>query len=102
MSRLNENRKSGKVLDAIRIDEGQIRGHLDTLVKSSVEETLNGLLDAEADSLCGAGKYEKSPERVDTRSGSYSRKLHTKAGEVTLKVPRLRSLPFETQIIVRY
>jgi transposase-like protein len=36
---------------------------------------------------------------VDTRSGSYSRRLHTKAGEVTLKVPRLRSLPFETQII---
>mgnify|MGYP006211051589 FL=1 len=102
MSRLNENRKSGKVLDAIRIDAGQIRGHLDALVKSSVEETLNGLLDAEADSLCGAGKYERSPERVDTRSGSYSRKLHTKAGEVTLKVPRLRSLPFETQIIERY
>ena len=98
MSRLNENRKSGKVLDAIRIDERQIRGHLDALVKSSVEETLNGLLDAEADSLCGAVKYERSPERVDTGSG----RLHTKAGEVTLKVPRLRSLPFETQIIERY
>ena len=39
---------------------------------------------------------------MDTRSGSYSRKLHTKAGDVTLKVPRLRSLPFETQIIERY
>jgi transposase-like protein len=102
MSRLNENRKSGKVLDAIRIDAGQIRGHLDALVKSSVEETLNGLLDAEADSLCGTVKYERSPERVDTGSGSYSRSLHTKAGEVTLKVPRLRSLPFETQIIERY
>jgi transposase-like protein len=89
-------------LDAIRIDEGQIRGHLDALVKSSVEETLNGLLDAEADSLCGTVKYERSPERVDTGSGSYSRSLHTKAGEVTLKVPRLRSLPFETQIIERY
>ncbi len=89
-------------MDAIRIDEGQIRGHLDALVKSSVEETLNGLLDAEADSLCGAGKYERSPERVDTRSGSYIRRLHAKAGEVFLKVPRLRSLPFETQIIERY
>ena len=102
MSWLNENRKSGKVFDAIQIDERQIRSHLDALVKSSVEETLNGLLDAEADSLCGAGKYERSPERVDTRSGSYSRRLHTKAGEVTLKVPRLRSLQFETQIIERY
>jgi putative transposase len=75
MSWLNENRKSGKVFDAIQIDERQIRSHLDALVKSSVEETLNGLLDAEADSLCGAGKYERSPERVDMRSGSYSRRL---------------------------
>ena len=41
-------------------------------------------------------------ERLDTRAGSYRRKLLTKAGEVDLKVPRLRSLPFETQIIERY
>ena len=100
--RLNENRKSDKLLDAIRIDEGQIRGHLDALVKSSVEETLNGLLDAEAESLYGAGKYERSPERVDTCSGSYIRRLHAKEGEVFLKVPRLRNLPFETQNIKRY
>jgi len=71
-------------------------------VKASVEETLNGLLDAEADDLCKAGRYERSPDRLDTRAGSYRRNLHTAAGEVTLKVPRLRSLPFETQIIERY
>jgi putative transposase len=34
--------------------------------------------------------------------GSYDRQLHTKAGEVTLTVPKLRSLPFETAIIERY
>ena len=28
--------------------------------------------------------------------------MHTKAGEVALKVPKLRTLPFETQIIERY
>ncbi len=59
-------------------------------------------MEAEADQLCGAGRYERSPDRVDTRAGSYERRLHTKVGEVTLKVPRLRSLPFETQIIERY
>jgi transposase-like protein len=59
-------------------------------------------LDAEADRLCGAGRYERSADRVDTRAGHYERKLHTKAGEVNLKVPKLRSLPFETQIIERY
>jgi putative transposase len=86
----------------IQVDEQQIRSHVDEVVRSSVEATLNGLLDAEADQLCRAKRYERSAERVDTRAGSYERKLTTKAGEVTLKVPRLRSLPFETQIIERY
>lgn len=86
----------------VQVDEEQIRGHVDEVVRSSVEATLNGLLDAEADDLCRAKRYERSTDRVDTRAGSYDRKLQTKAGEVTLKVPRLRSLPFETQIIERY
>lgn len=86
----------------VSVDEEKIRGHVDEVVRGSVEATLNGLLDAEADQLCRAGRYERSPDRVDTRAGSYERKLVTKAGEVKLKVPRLRSLPFETQIIERY
>ena len=91
--------KSGKI---IQIDEAEVHNLLDQKVRESVEETLNGLLDAEADELCGAKRYERSSDRVDTRAGSYQRKLHTKAGEVTLNVPKLRSLPFETQIIERY
>jgi transposase-like protein len=57
------------------------------VVRSSVEETLNGLLDAEAEQICGAQRYERSADRVDSRSGHYERKLETKAGQVTLKVP---------------
>jgi transposase-like protein len=72
------------------------------VVRQTVEQTLNGLLEAEADELCGAKRYARSPERLDTRAGHYDRQLHTKAGEVTLNVPRLRSLPFETQIVERY
>lgn len=55
------------------------------MARGTVEETLNALLDAEADELCRAQRYEPSPERVDTRAGHYKRKLHTKAGEVELK-----------------
>ena len=88
--------------EVIRIDEGQIRSHVDQVVRESVEQTLNALLDAEADALCGARRYERSPDRVDTRAGTYDRQLQTKAGTVTLSVPRLRKLPFETQIIERY
>jgi len=86
----------------ISINEGEIRDHLDRMVKKSVEDTLNDLLDAEADALCNASRYERSSERLDTRAGHYTRQLHTKAGEVTLKVPKLRKLPFETSIIERY
>ena len=89
-------------LGALRVDEGKLRNHVDEVVRSSVEETLNALLDAEADQICGAQRYERSPERVDGRAGHYERKLETKAGPVALRVPKLRRLPFETAIIERY
>ena len=57
-------------------------------------------LRAEADRLCGAGRYERSEE--DTRAGSYERTLHTKAGDVRLKIPKLRRQTFETATIERY
>lgn len=88
--------------NVIQIDEAQVQEHLDAMVRSTVEETLNALLDAEADRLCRAQRYERTPDRQDTRAGSYQRQLHTKAGKVTLTVPKLRTLPFETAIIERY
>jgi len=88
--------------EVIQIDQNLIKDHLDKVVVKTVEETLNALLDAEADRLCGAKRYEHNAERTDTRAGHYERQLHTKAGEVTLKMPKLRSLPFETAIIERY
>lgn len=88
--------KLGKVIE---IDEGRIRDHLGEMVRGTVEETLNGLLEAEADRLCKASRYQRSLERTDTRAGHYSRKLQTKAGEVTLNMPKLRQQTFETAII---
>jgi hypothetical protein len=49
----------------VQIDEGRIQAHLDEVVRTTVEETLNALLDAEADRLCGARKYERSEGRSD-------------------------------------
>ena len=71
----DDNKELNKV---VSIDDKRIKNHLDGLVRDSVEETLNSLLDAEADELCGAQRYEHSPDRVDTRAGSYKRQLHTK------------------------
>ena len=86
----------------VQINEGRIQDHLGELVRNSVEETLNAMLDAEVDALCGAQRYERSPDRVDTRARHYDRKFHTKAGEVNLKMPKLRAQTFETAIIERY
>ena len=106
MDRLTEVGREGTVdsaiSSAIQIDTEKVREHVDEVVRGTVEQTLNALLDAEADRLCQATRYERSPDRQDTRAGSYDRKLQTKAGEVSLKVPRLRKLPLETAIIERY
>ncbi|GFE91906.1 hypothetical protein GCM10011488_68600 [Steroidobacter agaridevorans] len=67
------------------------------MVRSSVEETLNALPDAEAEEICRAQRYERSADRAGTRAGHYERKL-----EVRLRIPKLRRLPFETAIIQRY
>ena len=94
--------KDGTMGQVIQIDEGRIRDHLGEMVRGTVEEALNAMLDAEADALCGAARYERSEGRKDTRAGSYERSLHTKAGDVKLKVPKLRQQTFETAIIERY
>ena len=61
--------------NVIRIDEGVIREHLDEVVTRTVEETLNALLEAEADRLCGAPHSEHGsqlfaigrPQRIQGR-----------------------------------
>jgi transposase-like protein len=99
MTQGHSNAKRGKI---IQIDEEQVKDHLGELVRGTVQETLNALLDEEADVHCRARRYERTDERKDTRAGHYTRKLHTKAGEVDIRMPKLRVLPFETAIIERY
>ncbi|NOY52718.1 MAG: IS256 family transposase [Deltaproteobacteria bacterium] len=99
MSKKDCSAKSGKLIE---IDETKVTAHLSEIVRGTVEETLNGLLDAEAERLCNAKRYEHTEARQDTRAGSYRRTLHTKAGAVSLKMPKLRKLTFETAIIERY
>ena len=93
------SQKLGKV---IKIDDEQIQQNLGELVRGTVEDTLNKLLEAEADQLCNAARYERTEARTDRRAGHYQRKLHTKTGEVNLSVPKLRQQKFETAIIERY
>ncbi len=98
---LKENKgvKSGQI---IRIEQKQLTRHPDKVVRGTVEETLNALLDAEADQLCQASRYERTQKRQDTRAGYYKRNLETKAEPVQLQMPKLRTLTFEVAIIERY
>jgi putative transposase len=86
----------------VQLNEGVIKGQLKELVRGSVEETLNELLEAEAEKLTQAARYERNKQRQSYRSGHYNRNLTTTSGDVTLKVPKLKGISFETAIIERY
>src|SRR5215210_4083427 len=86
----------------IQIDEARIRDHLGEMVRGTVEEALNAMHEAEADRLCGAGRYERTEARTDTRAGHPERSLDTQAGLVILKAPKLRRQTRKTAIIGRY
>ncbi|WP_074787115.1 transposase [Megasphaera elsdenii] len=86
----------------IQLNEDLIKNNLKDLVRNSVEETLNALLDHEADELVRAGKYERTGDRKGYRSGHYERIFGTTSGEVRLRVPKLKGIQFETAIIERY
>ena len=86
----------------VQLNEEVIKGQLKELVRGSVEETLNELLEAEAEKLTQAARYERNEQRQGYRSGHYSRNLTTTSGDVTLKVPKLKGISFETAIIERY
>ena len=86
----------------IQLNEAAIKGELKELVKNSVEETLNALLDHEADELVKADRYERTGNRQGYRSGHYDRNFTTTSGDVTLHVPKLKGIQFETAIIERY
>lgn len=83
----------------IQLNEDLIKHDLRSLIRSSVEEKLNVLFDHEAGELVNAEKYERTANRKGYRSGHYNRNFQTTVGDVTLKVPKLKGVPFETVII---
>jgi putative transposase len=69
--RNQDSKKEPPLGNVITIDDERIKSHLDRVVRGSVEETLNALLDAEADRLCNAQRCGRSEARRDTRAGHY-------------------------------
>jgi hypothetical protein len=64
-----DDREGKPMGNVIHIDEARIRHQLGEMVRGTVEEALNAMLDAEADRLCGADRCQGSEARKDTRAG---------------------------------
>lgn len=86
----------------VSVDEESLRDDIRNPVRRTVEETLNALLDEEASELVGAERHGRTAGREAYRSGRYTRRLVTGAGEVELSVPKLRGATFQTAVIERY
>lgn len=86
----------------LTLDEDTLKDEIRDLVRGTVEEVINGILDAQADELASAGRYERTDERQAYRSGHYSRGLLTQAGRIEVSVPKLRGARFTTEVIERY
>lgn len=88
--------------EIIQFDQAMFEAKLDTMVREKVERIVNAMLDAEADEIANAARYERTGERKAYRAGHYERKLTAKAGRLALKVPKLKGAVFESAVIERY
>jgi len=77
-----------ELLDAFRTGDGV------DLVRESVRMVLQELIEAEAAERIGAGRYERTEERVTDRNGTRPRLVTTQAGDIGLRIPKLRKGSF--------
>ena len=80
----------------IQIDQNLFETKLDRLVTEKMTQILNAMLDAEADEITGAARYERKEGRKAYRAGHYERTLTAKAGRLELRVPKLKGAVFES------
>lgn len=72
------------------------------LARRTVKDTLNALLEEEADDLVKADRYEQTADGEAYCTGRYGCRLATTSGQVTLGMPKLKGMSFVTAIIERY
>jgi len=77
-----------ELLEAFRTGEGV------DLIRESVRMVMQELIEAEATERIGAARYERSEKRVTERNGARARLLATQAGDVELRIPKLRKGSF--------
>ena len=86
----------------VSFDEQAIKSDIRELVRRTVEDTINALLDEEADLLVNAERYERTAEREAYRAGHYTRNFTTTSGNIEVAMPKLKGAKFVTAVIERY
>ena len=84
-----------ELLDAIRAGDG-----IDP-IRRGLELVLQALIEAEATEVVGAGPHERTDTRTNQRNGARPRLLSTKAGDVELRIPKLRRGSFFPSVLER-
>ena len=74
----------------------------DAAFRKMLESSLNSVLQAESSEQLRAGLYERTEERTDSRNGIRTRELNTRIGQIILRVPRHRNVPFRTMVFENY
>ena len=82
-----------ELLEAFRAGDGV------DLIRESVRMVMQELIEAEASEHIGAARYERTEARTTERNGSRPRLLATQAGDVQLRIPKLRKGSFFPSIL---
>ena len=82
-----------ELLEAFRIGDGV------DMIRESVRTVLQELVEFEAAGVIGAERYERTEDRLTERNGTHPRLLATKAGDVELRIPKLRKGSFFPSIL---
>ena len=80
-----------ELLEAFRTGDGV------DMIRESVRTVLQELVEFEAAGVVGAERYERTEDRLTERNGTRPKLLATKAGDVELRIPKLRKGSFLPQ-----
>jgi len=93
----------------VALDQSALLEVLDALTAAAVDDRIRqaaqtiyqALIEAELTSVIGAAPHERTPERLAQRNGHRSRLLATTAGDLELRIPKLRAGSFFPSLLER-
>jgi putative transposase len=93
----------------VALDQSALLEVLDALKAAAVDDRIRqaaqtidqALIEAELTSVIGAGPHERNPERLAQRNGHRARVLTTSAGDLELRIPKLRAGSFFPSLLER-